>query len=94
MTTTASDVYADIVLLYELNIFSVPIFFDKNIWQFEKLYFHMFLLGFRRKISASRPSLLYGDFRYTVELLLQPYQIQLYTFRVQGLAFFLPWFPD
>ena len=22
------------------------------------------------------------------------YLIQLYTFRVQGLAFFLPWFPD
>ena len=25
---------------------------------------------------------------------MQPYKIQLYTFRVQGLAFFLPWFPD
>ena len=29
-----------------------------------------------------------------MELPLQPYKIQLYTFRVQGLAFFLPWFPD
>ena len=25
---------------------------------------------------------------------MQPYKIQLYTFWVQGLAFFLPWFPD
>ena len=43
---------------------------------------------------ASRSSLLYSGFRYTIELPLQPYKIQLITFRVQGLAFFLPWFPD
>ena len=43
---------------------------------------------------ASRSSLLYSGFRYTIELPLQPYKIQLYTFWVQGLAFFLPWFPD
>ena len=43
---------------------------------------------------ASRSSLLYSGFRYTIELPLQPYKIQLYTFRVWGLAFFLPWFPD
>ena len=33
---------------------------------------------------ASRSSLLYSDFRYTIELPLQPCKIQLYTFRVQG----------
>ena len=43
---------------------------------------------------ASRSSLLDSGFRYTIEIPLQPYKIQLYTFRVQGLAFFLPWFPD
>ena len=43
---------------------------------------------------ASRSSLLYSGFRYTIELPLQPCKIQLYTFRVQGLAFFLHWFPD
>ena len=52
----------------------------------------MFLLGFRRKLTAlayaSRLSLLYSGFRYTIELPLQPYKIQLYTFWVQGLAFF------
>ena len=42
---------------------------------------------------ASRSSLLYSGFRYTIELPLQPNKIQLYTFRVQGLALFPPWFP-
>ena len=37
----------------------------------------MFLLGFRRKLTASQSSLLYGGFRHTTELPLQPYQIQL-----------------
>ena len=39
---------------YYINsiFFSVPIFFDKNIWHFEKLYLHMFLLGLRRKWTA------------------------------------------
>ena len=58
----------------------------------------MILLGFRESWLlwryASRSSLLYSGFRYTIELPLQPYEIQLYTFRVQGLAFFLLWFPD
>ena len=31
MTTTASEVYADVVLLYKLNIFQSCNFFDKNI---------------------------------------------------------------
>ena len=31
MTTTASEVYADVVLLYKLHIFSILNFFDKNI---------------------------------------------------------------
>ena len=31
MTTTASKVYADVVLLYKLNIFQSWTFFDKNI---------------------------------------------------------------
>ena len=43
---------------------------------------------------ASRSSLLYSGFWYTIEIPLQPYKIQLYTFRVQGLACFLPRFPD
>ena len=30
MTTTASEVYADVVLLHKLNIFSILNFFDKN----------------------------------------------------------------
>ena len=30
-TTTASEVYADVVLLYKLNIFQSRTFFDKNI---------------------------------------------------------------
>ena len=38
--------------------------------------------------NASRSSLLYSGFRYTIELPLQLYKIQLYTFRMQGLAFF------
>ena len=43
---------------------------------------------------ASRSSLLYSGFRYNIELPMQLYKIQLYTFRVQGLAFFLPWYPN
>ena len=43
MTTIASGVFAYVVLSYKLNIF---------IWYFEKWYFHMFLLGFRRKPTA------------------------------------------
>ena len=36
MTATAFEVYADAVLLYKLNIFSILNFFDKNIYHFEK----------------------------------------------------------
>ena len=36
ITTIASWVYADVVLLYKLNSFSVLIFFDKIIWHYEK----------------------------------------------------------
>ena len=38
--------------------------------------------------------MLYSGFRYTIQLPLQPYQIQLYTFGVQVLAFSLPLYPD
>ena len=31
MTTTASEVYADVLLLHKLNIFQSWTFFDKNI---------------------------------------------------------------
>ena len=31
MTTTASEVYADVVLLHSLNIFLILNFFDENI---------------------------------------------------------------
>ena len=41
VSTITSGVYADIVSLYKLNIFSVPNFFDKNILHFEKLYFNV-----------------------------------------------------
>ena len=98
MTTTASEVYADVVLLYKLNIFQSWNFLIKiyNILKNNILtwscwaYVENWLLW----LYASRSSLLYSGFRYTIELPLQPYEIQLYTFRVQGLAFFLPWFPD
>ena len=98
MTTTASEVYADVVLLHKLNIFQSWTFLIKiyNILKNNILTcpccasVESWLLW----CYASRSSLLYSGFRYTMELPLQPYKIQLYTFRVQGLAIFLPWFPD
>ena len=52
----------------------------------------MFLLGFVKSWLlwryANWSNLLYSGFRYTIELPFQPYKMQLYTFRVQGLAFF------
>ena len=98
MTTTASEVYADVVLLNKINIFQFRTFLIK-IYDILKNY----ILTCSCWVSiesrllwryASQPSLLYSGFRNTIELPLQPYKIQLYTFRVQGLAFFLPWFPD
>ena len=98
MTTAASEVYVDVVLLYKPNIFQPWTFLIKkynllknNIltWSFWASVESWLLWGY-----ASRSSLLYSGFRYTIELPLKPYKIQLYTFRVQGLAFFLPWFPD
>ena len=98
MTTTASKVFVDVVLLYKLNIFQSWTFLIKI---YNILKNNIFTCSCRASVEswlllryASRSSLLYSCFRYTIELPLQPYKIQLYTFRVQGLAFFLPWFPD
>ena len=52
MTTTASEVYTDVVLLYKLNIFQSQTFFTKIYDILKKKYFDMFLLGFRRKLTA------------------------------------------
>ena len=97
MTTTASEVYADVVLLHKLNIFQSWTFFDKiyNILKINILTCSCWasVESWLLWRYASRSSLLYSGFRYTIALPLQPYKIQLYTFRVQGLAFFLPWFP-
>ena len=98
MATIASEVYADVVLLYKLNIFQSWTFLIKI---YNILKNNIFTCSCWASVEswllwpyASRSSLLYSGFRYTIELPLQPYKIQLYTFRVQGLAFFLPWFPD
>ena len=98
MTTTTSKVYADGVLLYKLNIFQSWTFLIK-IYNILKNNIFTFSCWASVESSlllryASRSSLLYSGFRYTIELPLQPYKIQLYTVRVQGLAFFIPWFPD
>ena len=98
MTTTASEVYADVVLLYKLNIYQSWTFLIKiyNILKNNILTCSCWasVESWQLWRYASRSSLLYSGIRYTIELPLQPYKIQLYTFRVQGLAFFLPWFPD
>ena len=98
MTTTASEVYADVVLLYKHNIFQSWTFLIKiyNILKNNILTWSCWasVESWLLWRYANRSSLLYSGFRYTIELPLQPYEIQLYTFRVQGLAFFLPWFPD
>ena len=98
MTTTTSEVYADVVLLYKLNFFQSWTFLIKiyNILKNNILTWSCWasVESWLLWRYASRSSLLYSGFRYTIELPLQPYKIQLYTFRVQGLAFFLPWFPD
>ena len=52
MTTIASEVSADFVLLYELNIFQSSTFLIKIYNILKKKYFDMFLLGFRRKLTA------------------------------------------
>ena len=98
MTTTASEVYANVVLLYKLNIFQSWTFLNKiyNILKNNILTWSCWasVESWLLWRYASRSSLLYSGFRYTLELPLQPYEIQLYTFRVQGVAFFQPWFPD
>ena len=98
MTTTASEVYSDVVLLYKLNIFQSRTF---SIKIYDILKNNILTCSLLASVEswllwryASRSSLLYSGFKYTIELPLQPYKIHLYTFRVQGLAIFLPWFPD
>ena len=89
MTTTASEVYADVVLLYELNIFQSRTFlikiyiFKNNIMTCSCWASVESRLLWR---YASRSSLQYSGFRYTIELPLQPYKIQLYTFLVPRLV--------
>ena len=99
MATIASGVYVDVVLLYKLNIFQSQTFFFIKMYDFLKN--DIFTCSCWASVEkwllcryASRSSLLYSGFRYIIELPLQPYQIQLYTFQVQGLAFFIPWIPD
>ena len=98
MTTTASEVYTDVVLLCKLNIFQSRTFLIKI---YDILKKNILTCSCWASVeswllwrNASRSSLLYSGFRCIIELPLQPYKIQLYTFRVQGLAFFLLWFPD
>ena len=52
MTTTASEVYTDLVLLYKLKTFQPQPFFLKTYDHFEKKYFDSFLLGFCIKVTA------------------------------------------
>ena len=58
----------------------------------------MFLLVFHRKWTALAFCKSFESaiqwFQIHHELPLQPYKIQLYTFRVQELAIVLSWFPD
>ena len=93
MTTTASEVYADISLLYKLNIFQSRFLYD-----IFKKYFDMFLLGFRRNLTALAVC-------KSIESAIQSFQIHhRITFAIiQNLAvylsgarvsIFLPWFPD
>ena len=98
MTTTVSVVYTDVGVLYKPNVFQFRSFLIKI---YDILKINIFTRSFWTSVEngllwrcASRSSLLYSGFRYTIELPLQPYKIPLYTFRLQGLAFFLPWFPD
>ena len=88
MTITASEVYADVVLLYKLNNFQSRTFLKKI---YDILKNNILTCSCWASVEnwllwryASRSSLLYSGFRYTLELPLHPYKIQLYTFRVQG----------
>ena len=92
MTTTASEVYADVVLLYKLKFFQSWTFLIKI---YNILKNNILACSWLASVEswllwryASRSSLLYSGFRYTIELYLQPYKIQLYTFREQALAIF------
>ena len=94
----SSEVYPEVVLLDKLNFFQ---FRNLLIKIYDILKNNILTCSCWASVEnwllwpyASRSSLLYSGFRYNIELPLQPYKIQLYTFRVQGLAFFLPWFPD
>ena len=92
MTTTPSEVYADVYLLYKLNIFLSRTFLIKI---YDILKNNILTCSCWASVESCllwrNASLLYSGFRYTIELFLQPYKIQLYIFQVQGLAFFLPW---
>ena len=97
MTTTASGVFMDVGVLFETNIFQSRSLLIK----IYDIISYIFTCPCWASVGnglhwrcASQSSLLYGGSRYTTELPLQSCQIQLYTFRVQVLAFFLPWFPD
>ena len=98
MPTTASEFYTDVVLLYKLNNFQSSSFFIEI---YDIVKNNIFSCSCWASVengllwrNASRSSRLYNGFRYNIELPLQPSTIHLYTIWVQGLAFFLPWFPD
>ena len=98
MTTTASGVYTDVSVLYKPNIFNFLSFFIKIYDILKNNILTCFCWSTIKNglllCCASQSNLLYSGFRYIIELPLQPYKTQLYTFSVQGLAFFLPWFPN
>ena len=79
MTTTASEVYADVELLYKLNIFQSWTFLIK---MYNILKNNILTCSCWASVEnwllwryASRSSLLYSGFKYTIELPLQPYKI-------------------
>ena len=93
-----SVVPADVDVLYKPNIFQSQSFLIKLTDILKMNIFTCFCWASVENAllwcCASRSSLLYSGFRYTIVLPLQPYTIQLYTFPMQWLAFFLPWFHD
>ena len=95
MTTTASGVYAGVILLYALNIFQCRSFLDKNNYiTFWKIPFvtcscWASIENWLLWRSASRQW-----FQITIEIPLPTIQNPAVYLLVQMLASFLPWFPD
>ena len=81
MTTTAPGFYTDVILLHKLNIFPPHIY--------DILKNNIFICSCWGTIEngllwryAIRSSLPYSCCKYIIELPLQPYKIQMYTFWV------------